>query len=258
MPRKSGDRELSPFSRGRLVGLIEAGMSQRSVAARLECSQGTVSLQWNQWQSSGHCISKPREGRPRVTTVRDDRRIRVAIIRNRFTSYRLLRASIHLSVSRQTVNRRAVEMGYRSRRPLVCVPLTVPQRYLRLKWCRSRQQEQITYWRTIIFSNESRFKVESADGRVRVHKRNNERYLQECIRKHDSHGRGGVMVWAAIGYNCKSRLLFIDGSLNSAHYIQQVLELEAVPLMLELPGRAFQQDNARCHTARARLWPTWT
>jgi hypothetical protein len=61
------------------------------------------------------------------------------------------------------------------------------------------------------------------------------------------------MVWAAIGYNRKSRLIFLEGSITSAIYIAEVLDKEAIPFVLESPGYVFQQDNARPHSARATV-----
>jgi hypothetical protein len=60
-------------------------------------------------------------------------------------------------------------------------------------------------------------------------------------------------VWGAIGYNTKSRLIHISGTLNSENYISQLLDVEAIPLVLQSPGQVFQQDNARCHISRASM-----
>jgi hypothetical protein len=53
--------------------------------------------------------------------------------------------------------------------------------------------------------------------------------------------------------NTKSRLIHISGTLNSESYISQLLKVEAIPLVLQSPGRVFQQDNARCHIFRASM-----
>ena len=55
------------------------------------------------------------------------------------------------------------------------------------------------------------------------------------------------MVWGAIGYNIRSRLLRIEGNLNNNRYIREVLQPEVLP---ETPLTIFQQDNARTHVAR--------
>ena len=59
-----------------------------------------------------------------------------------------------------------------------------------------------------------------------------------------------VMVWGTIGYNMRSRVLRIEGNLNSNCYIMEVLQPEILPLLQAIPHAIFQQDNARSHVAR--------
>jgi hypothetical protein len=47
------------------------------------------------------------------------------------------------------------------------------------------------------------------------------------------------MVWEAIGYNTKSHVIHISGTLNSERYISQLLEVEAILLVLQSPGQVF-------------------
>ena len=58
------------------------------------------------------------------------------------------------------------------------------------------------------------------------------------------------MVWGAIGYNMRSRLLRIEGNLNSNRYIRKVLQPEILPLLQGTPHAIFQQDNVRTHVSR--------
>ena len=58
------------------------------------------------------------------------------------------------------------------------------------------------------------------------------------------------MVWEAIGYNMGSRLLRIEGNLNSNRYIREVLQPEVLPLLQATPHTIFQQDNAQPHVTR--------
>ena len=59
-----------------------------------------------------------------------------------------------------------------------------------------------------------------------------------------------VMVWGTIGYNMRSRLLCIEGTLNSNCNIREVLQPEVLPLLQATPHAIFQQDNAWPHVAR--------
>ncbi|GFW06109.1 transposable element Tcb2 transposase [Trichonephila clavipes] len=57
------------------------------------------------------------------------------------------------------------------------------------------------------------------------------------------------MVWGAIAYNTRSPLVLIHGTITAQRYVHDILQPHALPLMQRLPGKIFQQDNARPHTA---------
>uniref|UniRef100_A0A3B3TC28 Tc1-like transposase DDE domain-containing protein n=1 Tax=Paramormyrops kingsleyae TaxID=1676925 RepID=A0A3B3TC28_9TELE len=60
----------------------------------------------------------------------------------------------------------------------------------------------------------------------------------------------GIMVWGAIGYDFRSSLLVILGTLTAQRYVSDVLRLCVLPLLRQHPGTIFQQDNIHPHTAR--------
>ncbi len=64
-------------------------------------------------------------------------------------------------------------------------------------------------------------------------------------------GGGSVMVWAAFGFNGKTRICFFEGSLNAERYCQMLDEYlyPSISSLANYP-QVFQQDNAPCHTAR--------
>ena len=57
------------------------------------------------------------------------------------------------------------------------------------------------------------------------------------------------MVWGAITSTGRSQLVQVQGCLNAQHYVHNILQPHALPL-LAAPCAVFQQDNARPHTAR--------
>ena len=61
------------------------------------------------------------------------------------------------------------------------------------------------------------------------------------------------MVWGAIAYGSRSRLVFIRGSMTALRYIQEVLRPLLLPFLETLANPLFQQDNARPHVARDAL-----
>ncbi|GFU99088.1 transposable element Tcb1 transposase [Trichonephila clavipes] len=60
----------------------------------------------------------------------------------------------------------------------------------------------------------------------------------------------GIMVWGGIGYNFRTPLVHIAGTLNSQRYIYEMLEPVVLPYLQGLATAIFQQDNVRPHVAR--------
>ena len=88
------------------------------------------------------------------------------------------------------------------------------------------------------------------DGRIRVRRYAGERNLRACTLQRRRGPTPSVMVWGAIGYNMRSRLLRIEGNLNSNPYIREVLQPDVLPLHQATPHAIFQQHNARPQAAR--------
>jgi len=57
------------------VALLETGLSQSAVAIRMGISRSTVSHVFSRYQETDSYHRRPDQGRPRVTTNRDDRNI---------------------------------------------------------------------------------------------------------------------------------------------------------------------------------------
>ncbi|GFW16712.1 transposable element Tcb1 transposase [Trichonephila clavipes] len=71
---------------------------------------------------------------------------------------------------------------------------------------------------------------------------------------HPTGSEPGIMVWGGIGYHSRTPLVRIAGTLNSQHYISEVLEPVVLPYLQGLATAIFQLDNARPHVARIVQW----
>ena len=123
------------------------------------------------------------------------------------------------------------------------------QQRLRLQWARERRHWRAE-WRNVVFSCESRFKMSYNDGRIRIRRYDGERKLRTCILQRHRGPTPSVMVWGAIGYNMRYRLLLIESNMNTNRYIREVLQPEVLPLLQATPHAIFHQDNGRPHVAR--------
>ena len=184
---------LSQLDRGRAIALILQGRSQRDVAQQFGVHESTISRLVQRLRATGRLTDHPRSGRPRVTTQRQDRRIHLVHLRNRFrTAIETTREVIGTHGRRvcpRTVRNRLREFDLRPRRPYVGPNLT-PRR--RMQWLRAHAPNRfrLADWRRVMFSDESRFSLQRSDRRQRVYRRLGERYSDACVRGRQIWGSG--------------------------------------------------------------------
>lgn len=248
-------RRIDQFLKGRVIGRLEAGQTQTEVSRALNVSQSIISRLWRRYRDTGEVSTRHRAGRPRVTNYRQDRYLAVTARRYRTLSGRLLSAELAAAsgvrVSRQTVYRRLGAKGLFARRPAICVPLTRVQRRIRLRWSRDHQNWTQNDWSNVLFSDESRFSLQTDSRRTILWRERGTRYHPNNIVERDQYGGGGVMVWAGIMMNGRTQLHVFDrGNINALRYRDEILR-PYVRLFRGAvgPDFLFMDDNARPHRA---------
>ena len=242
---------LDAATRNIAIGRIQAGESQNVVARDYNVHRSTISRLWQRYQQQGTTDDRPRSGRPRVTTAAQDRYIRLLHLRNRTVAATVTPNRIPglRRISAQTIRNRLRAHGLRARRPYFGATLRDRHRQARVRWCNTVRVWNLQNWRRVWFSDESRFHLEKRDGRIRVYRRRNERFAQNCVVEVDNFGGGSVMMWAAISYARNTQLVHIPGNLNAVRYRDEILRPHLLPAM-NVRREVFQHDNARPHTAR--------
>ena len=219
--------------------MLLAGRSITEVACIFACTRQIIYMLQRCLRQTGTTSDRPRSGRLKVTTPWEDRRIRLAHLQNRF---------LPATVTAITIPRRPV---WRWPEDHMWVLLTQRHRQEHLRWARVHLNWRRIRWNTVIFSDESRFRLMHADGRIRVYRRRGERYADACVNQVDGHNRGSVMVWGRICGWQKTHLMVVNDNLTAQKYRDRVLAREVVPFINQNgPGLTLQQDNARPHTAR--------
>ena len=218
--------------------MLEGGMLVTAAARQIGVHHSTVSRLQSRYEAIGSLKDRRRTGRPRKTSAAEDRYIIMTSRRNRFMSARKvvnqLRAATGTRVSAQTIRRRLYRGGLRTRRPYVGVPLTRRHRQDRVNWARNHRRW--TQWNNILFTDESRFTVDFADGRARVWRRSGERYHEQNVIQRDRYGGGSVMVWRGVTRNTKTDLITVQGTLTAAGYCAQIVQPVIVPFARQRPG----------------------
>ncbi|GBM43277.1 Transposable element Tcb1 transposase [Araneus ventricosus] len=195
-----------------------------------------------------------RGGRPRVTTANEDRYLAVTAKRNRRSTAsdlsRQLSSATGTPVSRQTVYRRLGHTGLYARRPVRCVPLTATHCRLRLAWSREHTLWTPQQWSCVMFSEESRFSLQSDSRRTFIWRAPGTRYHQENTIERHRYGGAGWLVWGGIILGSRTDL-HVQSVTMTGHIYRDVILEQHVRLFRGTIGAEFlfMDDNARPHRA---------
>ncbi|GFW35444.1 transposable element Tcb2 transposase [Trichonephila clavipes] len=243
-------RHLVAFTR---VGKLEEGRSVTSVAAEFGIAQSIVSRLWRQFQTTRTAIREFSSGRPRETTPADDGYIVLQARRNRRqTAGEIAKHTTQVTgrpISGFTVARRLHGGGLFARRPVRCVPLTPAHRRRRSLWCREHRNWRDNEWGRVLFTDESRFSLNSDSHRILIWRERGSRNHPSNIIERDMYGGRGVLVWGGIMLGSRTDLHIFDaGSVNGTRYCNEIL----LPYVRLFRGTIslqflFMDDKAPCH-----------
>ena len=128
--------KLNSEERARVLAMLECGRTQEQVARRFNVSRSTILRLIRRVRDTGTFADRPRSGRPRVTSVRQDNYVRQRHLRDRFvtaeSTSRVVEVNHGRPVSRHTVRNRLREWGIRCRRTYRRLVLTRRHRQQRV------------------------------------------------------------------------------------------------------------------------------
>ena len=151
--------KLSTEERLKIVFMAEQGKSHRCIAAELGLNRKTVDSLMKKKTDTGSVDDLKRSGRPRLSSVREDRSlVRESLSNRRLTASDLREiwiAKFNLQASKTTVKSRLNEAGLRGcvavKKPL----LSVANRRARFKFVKERKDWTEDNWDRVLWSDES-------------------------------------------------------------------------------------------------------
>lgn len=240
-----------------IISYINSNKSNREIARIVGASPSTVGNIIAKFKSQGNTDDNKRSGRPRSTTIQDDRLICLTARRHPFYSCKDILDTIdtlrNKRISTRTINNRLIEKKLFSyaatRKPL----LTNFDRYRRIKFCRQILRMSQLELDNIIFSDESNFQVINRDTKQRVRRLKGEKYLPQHITARVQAGGGSIGIWGCIHSSGIGVMKSYMGRLDRFGYLN-ILDNCLIPSMelfnTENAHLIFQQDNAPAHTAK--------
>ncbi|GFR79188.1 transposable element Tc1 transposase [Elysia marginata] len=166
---------ISEVDRHRALGLLQAGLPISEVSLRMNVNRTTIFRLRQRLREMDTVSDRPRSGRLRCTTQRQDRNLVRNHVKNRDRSPSAsscqTRGRNSQRIGANTVRRRLSTSGRRSRRPYIGPILAHRHRHQRTLCAQEHAAWDGIQWRSVVFSDESRFCIDHADGRVRVWRR---------------------------------------------------------------------------------------
>ncbi|GFX68742.1 transposable element Tcb2 transposase [Trichonephila clavipes] len=254
--RMSQQRDLPESMAWRVIGRLESGQTQRSVADAVGVARSVVARLWNRFQETGNVKRRPGAGRPRATTSTDDRYIQLTARRNRTENATQLQRQLLLATGRrvfsQTVRNRLHEGGLYARRPMVCIPLTPRHRVARRRWAAEHRDWEQHDWSQVLFTDESRFSQECETRRVLVWRDRGTRNNPAFFRERSQYRRAGWMVWGGISIGGRTNLHIIrNDTLTGRRYADEIIRPHVIPYAGGIEDSfVFQDANALPQRAR--------
>ena len=105
------------------------------------------------------------------------------------------------------------------------------------------------------WSDDTRFVINHADGRVRICRLPGERLLPQCTASHTQAGVCGTMFWGTFSWASLGPGLVVEQTLYATEYLKIIVgQLHLYSLSVFPTGNGmFQEDNVSCHKARIVL-----
>ncbi len=245
---------IPPMLRRKIVEQYQKGVSQRKIAKSLKLSSSTVHNIIQRFRESGTISVRKGQGRKTILDARDLRALRRHCITYRnatvmeITTWaqEYFQKTLSVNTIHRAIRRCRLKLYRSKKKPY----LNMIQKRRRFLWAKAHLKWTVAKWKTVLWSDESKFEVLFGKLGRRVIRtkedKDNPSYYQRSVQKPAS-----LMVWGCMSACGMGSLHIWKGTINAERYIQ-VLEQHMLPSRRRLfQGRPciFQHDNARPHTA---------
>jgi len=245
-------RRLTEREKENIQTFQNRGMSIRQIAVQLGRSKDAI-----QRHASHKFVS--RGGRPKLLTVREERRLVRDVATGKFVNASVAARYISdKSVSRQTVSRILKRGGLSSVKKKKKPAISAKNRKERLAWCREHEDWTLEDWSRVIWSDETKVRRFNSDGLEWSWVRDPSELSERTVRQSRKFGGGGVTIWGCITYEGPGFMCKIAGNMDAATYVS-ILDDELMQTIeyfgWEPSEIIFQQDNDSKHTSKlAKDW----
>ncbi|GFX47034.1 transposable element Tcb1 transposase [Trichonephila clavipes] len=204
----------------------------RQIAAKVPCGLSTVVRALKRFSERNFIADNRRSGRPRKTSLREDRLLHRISLSNRKLNFSQIfkqwTLTSNVSVCPRTFRGRLLEIGLRGCKARPKPLLTQFQRKRRLTWAREHSLWTIKDWE----SDESQFCISGNQSSAYVRRRTHEEFIPQFLKLTVKYPTK-VMVWGCMSSHGVGRLHIGSGTVKAMDYIE-ILQNKLLPTARDL------------------------
>jgi len=227
------------------------GMTYSQLAEKYTITKSGAKKIFDKYVATNSVKQQPGQGRKCATTTREKARIVREAVRNPTSTAAIIKENLDLTVSTSTVKRRLREAGLRNylakKKPFI----SKKNKLKRIEFAKRYASMPLDFWKTVIWSDESKFELLGMKKRQKVWRKPNQGLQEQFLQHTVKHGGGSIMVWGCFSWAGLGKLFEIKGKMTGEVYADILRHnLKVSANKMGMPGFVFQQDNDPKHTSR--------
>ena len=229
------------------------GLSDEQIGTIFNIHRSTVyHIHHRHTQTNDYYHVKPKPGCPRKFTTCDVH-VAVRMLANTEAhDVADLQRLCFPHVTAETIRKRLAKCGLkayvRHKKPY----LSPEKKKKHLEWAKAHKHWTVENWKSVIFSDKSKFNIFGSDGRCYCWRKLGQEFDERYVWKEIKHGGGNVMVWSYITAEGLGWICCIEGNIDTKLYCE-ILSDDLLGTLrdLEIDKKDiyFQQDNDPKHTS---------
>lgn len=247
--------ELSIEKRVAIVAEFDNGISAVDLAKKYKCSRSAIYYQVSKQKKYYSVRNKSGRGRKRVTTEKEDSKIRRFFKINPSSSVKNVVKNVNhgrqIKVSERTVRRRMKNKGLKAYVVRKKPHITPKNQRLRLEFAKEHVNKPPAFWKNILWTDETAISLDGTYGR-KFYYSDTKGTNTQPVTMPTRHSKGGkILVWGCTSYNGIGPIVRCPEKMNQSHYLEILNEVALVAGdKLINSDFTLQQDNAPIHTSR--------
>ena len=213
-------KEIPLAMRRLIIKLRDEGKSLRQIGKIVDKPHSSVQRVIENFLNTGNLSVRPRCGRPKKLSIREERNIiRKIKINPKLSASNIateLNATSAKRICPETVRNVLRNAGYHGRIARSKPYISKLNRKKRIEFAKIYLNKSPEFWNKVIWSDESKFTIFKLNGRFVVWRKPNTELDVKNLHSTVKHGGGGVLVWGCMSSNRVGNLHIIDNIMENS------------------------------------------